>query len=127
MSGAEHTPLPWFYRKAKFPTDGEYDYGISAEINGQQYCIGEMVGICANDIKLPVEANAALIVTAVNERPALLRRVAELEAENKRVRDALRQFVACCDTAPPTSLVIEIGMACKVARAALSTTERGAS
>jgi hypothetical protein len=40
--------------------------------------------------------------------------------EIERLRGALTQFVAACDTAPPTSLMIEIGMACNVARAALS-------
>lgn len=44
----------------------------------------------------------------------------KLEAENARLRSALTQFVAACDTAPPTSLIVEIGMACSVARAALS-------
>lgn len=45
--------------------------------------------------------------------------VAELRAENDRLRAALLQFVAVCDTAPPTSLIIEIGMACEAAKAAL--------
>lgn len=48
--------------------------------------------------------------------------VAGLVAENERLRAALVQFVACCDTAPPTSLMIELGMACTVARRALSAT-----
>jgi hypothetical protein len=45
--------------------------------------------------------------------------VADLMAENARLRAALIQFVACCDTAPPTSLMIELGMACETARRAL--------
>jgi hypothetical protein len=45
--------------------------------------------------------------------------IAELKAENARLRSALTQFVAACETAPPTSLMIEIGMACKAARDAL--------
>jgi hypothetical protein len=40
-------------------------------------------------------------------------RIEQLEA-------ALRQFVAVCDTAPPTSLITEIGIACAAARAALA-------
>ena len=40
--------------------------------------------------------------------------------EIERLRSAITQFVAACDTAPPTSLMIEIGMACKAARAALA-------
>jgi hypothetical protein len=39
--------------------------------------------------------------------------------ETQPMRAALTQFVAACETAPPTSLMIEIGMACKVARSAL--------
>ncbi len=45
--------------------------------------------------------------------------IAELKSERDRLRSALTQFVAACDTAPPTSLMTEIGMACDVARAAL--------
>jgi hypothetical protein len=46
--------------------------------------------------------------------------VNRLRAENANLRAALTQFVAACETAPPTSLMTEIGMACKVAKAALS-------
>lgn len=44
-----------------------------------------------------------------------------IASENKAecLRVALTQFVACYDTVPPTSLMIEMGMACKVARRAL--------
>lgn len=38
----------------------------------------------------------------------------------EQLRAALTQFVAACETAPPTSLMIEIGMACTVAKRALS-------
>ena len=44
----------------------------------------------------------------------------EAAAEIKRLRASLTQFVAACETAPPTSLMIEIGMACKVAKRALA-------
>ena len=47
-----------------------------------------------------------------------------LRSENVRLRAALTQFVACCDTAPPISLMIELVIACKVARAALSPADR---
>jgi hypothetical protein len=50
--------------------------------------------------------------------------LAILQNENKRLRAALVQFVAACDTAPPTSLMSEIGMACAVARATLSPAQR---
>jgi hypothetical protein len=40
-------------------------------------------------------------------------------AEVQPFRSALNQFVATCDTAMPTSLMTELGMACQVAREAL--------
>jgi hypothetical protein len=42
-----------------------------------------------------------------------------LQAENARLRAALTQFVAACDTAPPVSLMTEIAMARKAAGEAL--------
>lgn len=39
--------------------------------------------------------------------------------ENKRLRAAIVQFVAACDTAPPISLITELGRACDAARLAL--------
>jgi hypothetical protein len=42
-------------------------------------------------------------------------------AETQTLRSALNQFVAACETAPPTSLMLEIGMACNAAKAALSS------
>jgi imidazolonepropionase-like amidohydrolase len=44
----------------------------------------------------------------------------EAAEEIERLRSALVQFVAACDTAPPTSMMIEIGMACTVARRVLA-------
>jgi hypothetical protein len=44
----------------------------------------------------------------------------KLEADNARLRSALTQFVAACDTAPPTSLMVEIGIARNAAVAALA-------
>lgn len=77
---SEHTPTPWGHKLARTPTDGEYDCGISAAINGRLYCIAEAVGRCAKDIKLPAEANAAFIVEAVNSYASLKAKVEELEA-----------------------------------------------
>lgn len=51
-------------------------------------------------------------------------KIALLESLVEIQRAALNQFIAACETAPPTSLMIEIGMACKVAKAAVSSTER---
>lgn len=39
--------------------------------------------------------------------------------ETQALRGALSQFVATCETAPPTSLMTEIGMVYKTAKAAL--------
>ena len=44
--------------------------------------------------------------------------------ETEQLRSALTQFVAACDTAPPTSLMIEIGMACQAAKGALAQVTR---
>ena len=74
---AGHTKLPWHYKCARFPVDGKLDYGISAKINGQQYCIAEAFGRCATDVYLPAEANAALIVLAVNNHEALVEAITE--------------------------------------------------
>jgi hypothetical protein len=43
-----------------------------------------------------------------------------IELKVARLRAALTQFVAVCDTAPPTSFMMELGIACDVARAALA-------
>jgi hypothetical protein len=71
------------------------------------------VGKYSKTIRALQEANEALgrVMAGI---------VTEKDAEIARLRAALTQFVAACETAPPTSLMIEIGMACKVARAALS-------
>lgn len=58
-------------------------------------------------------------------RAGSAKEVTEAIDEIKRLRAALVQFVAVCDTAPPLSLMKEIGMALAVACAALSSTECG--
>jgi hypothetical protein len=58
--------------------------------------------------------------TIANDADELLKFVM---AETQTFRSALNQFVAACETAPPTSLMIEIGMACKAAKDALGVTE----
>jgi hypothetical protein len=45
-----------------------------------------------------------------------------LRSEVNQLRAALTQFVAACDTAPPTSVMVEIGMARNAAVAALART-----
>jgi hypothetical protein len=44
--------------------------------------------------------------------------------ETQVLRSALNQFVAACDTAPPTSLMLEIGMARKAAGDALAASSQ---
>ena len=56
----------WGYRRASRPSDGEFDFGISGVIGGKHYCIAETFGRVAFDIRPNAEANAKLIVTAVN-------------------------------------------------------------
>jgi len=56
--------------------------------------------------------------TIANDADELLKFVM---AETQALRSALNQFVAACETAPPTSLMLEIGMAYKAAKDALGT------
>lgn len=65
---------------------------------------------------------------------AIAARIKRLEQENsdlraqvERMRAALTQFVACCDTAPPRSLIIEIGICCQAAKSALASTNSEAN
>jgi len=57
-------------------------------------------------------------ITADAQRDIELKK--KLYSEAHDLRAALTQFVAACETAPPTSLMTEIGMACKVAKKALA-------
>jgi hypothetical protein len=59
-----HTHGPWESRKAKFPIDGQFDWGVSAEIDGKRYAIAEAFGRVAQDVLTPAEANARLIAAA---------------------------------------------------------------
>ncbi len=91
MTEAKHTALPWVH---------SYLSGIIEDQNG-----GRVVARCpsghTNTVSLEQAfANAALIVTAVNERPALLALVASLEADNARLREALRPFAEMCEGIP---------------------------
>lgn len=69
---SEHTELPW-----RAEDSGQFgDYNIIPD--GQRLAVAVAV---QNGLMLPeeVKANAELIVTAVNERPALLSRLREAE------------------------------------------------
>lgn len=77
-----HTPGPWEFRRANKPVDGEYDYGISAEIDGEDRCIAEAFGRCATAVRLDAYANARLIAHAPNLLEAL--QAAERELRNEQ-------------------------------------------
>lgn len=66
-----HTPTPWTVDRAKFQTDGEFDYAISAVIDGKKYCIGEMFGRVAPDVRPDAGTNAVFLIEAVNSYEAL--------------------------------------------------------
>lgn len=52
--------------------------------------------------------------------PSTAFHIADATAEVARLREALRLFVAACDTAPPVDLIRRLGAACEIARAALA-------
>lgn len=120
MSDAVHTPLPWKL------SPWHVEEGPSA---ARSSCKENFI-ICTT----ASDDDAALIVTAVNERPALLARVAELEA-------ALRPFAEFADVCDHFGHDDERRLChvringkrhegvsvgdCRRARAAVSTTERG--
>lgn len=58
------TPGPWSTRRAHLPTDGEFDFAVTALIEGRSLVISEAFGRCAYDVVLPAEANARLIAAA---------------------------------------------------------------
>lgn len=79
-----HTPTPWVMG-AGF--DGLLT--INAKVSGRNLRVLELCG----NLKNPeVVANAEFIILAVNAHDALTARVAELEAENERLMDALKPF-----------------------------------
>lgn len=83
---AEHTPTPWSIKRAKFPADGQYDYGISAVLmDGKPYCIAETFGRCSLNFTLEAEANAAFIIKACNSHDALV----------KALRECVQDIVFC--------------------------------
>lgn len=86
---AEHTPTPWSYKPAKFPTDGEFDCGIGAAIGGTSFCIAETFGRCATTIKLDAQANAAFIVKAVNSHDDLVKALEEILSAEKEFREGM--------------------------------------
>jgi len=75
MDKPGYTPGPWSVRRAKTPSDGGYDYGIAAVINGGEVCIAEAFEVVRIKDRAPAEANARLIAAApelVSEGAALV-------------------------------------------------------
>lgn len=65
----KHTPGPWTARCAKFPQDGEYDYGIFADGKVIAEAFGRVAKI---DGVRPAEANAGIIAAAPDLLAALI-------------------------------------------------------
>ena len=84
---SKHTPAPWEKARSKFPTDGEYDFAISAK---GVPVLAEVFGRSSDGGHPPAEANADYIVTAVNSHAPLtecvkvLREALEFYAEESR-------------------------------------------
>lgn len=91
MSEARHTKGPWDVKRARFLSDGGYDYGIIATIDGTRRCIAETFEVIADGGRTaPAEANAHLIAAA----PELY------EALEKMVRAAMYGSFNTVDSHP---------------------------
>jgi len=58
------TPGPWDFSMAKMPVDGEYDYCISAMMDGERHVISEAFGRVSEKQRPNAHANARLIAAA---------------------------------------------------------------
>lgn len=58
--------LPLRVVRAKYAVDGEYDYSISAEINGKWYVIAEFYGRCDDNLKLPAQQISNYILSLIH-------------------------------------------------------------
>ena len=72
------TPGPWDFSMAKMPIDGEYDYCISAVVDGERYVISEAFGRVSEKQRPNAHANARLIAAAPELYEALERLVADV-------------------------------------------------
>lgn len=68
---ATHTPGPYTVTRSKYPQDGEYDFAVSAQIDGKLYCLAEVFGRVAPDIRPNAEALATLFAAAPEMLDAL--------------------------------------------------------
>lgn len=53
-----------------------------------------------------------------------IRKVEELEKQNKKLLEVCKLFVSACETAPPIELIKYIDIACNQAKAAISKAEK---
>ncbi len=68
----QHTPGPYGYKQARHPTDGGYDYGISAIIDGESFCIAETFAVVGEGgRKANAHENAKLFAAAPEMLAAL--------------------------------------------------------
>lgn len=65
------TKGPYSVKSALVPNDGEYDWAVGAEINGTTYCIAEVFGRVAGDIRPNAQATATLFAAALDLYEAL--------------------------------------------------------
>ena len=94
MNNVKHTPGPYDVRRCIYPTDGTYDYAISAP--GAKV-MAETFGRAADGMVLPAEANAKRIALALechDDMLAALRPFVRLAANARRPKtDSNTAFV----------------------------------
>lgn len=103
----KHTPTPWKMTRSKLPTDGEYDYAISAD---GAPVLAEVFGRTSDGGHPPAFENAQFIVKAVNSHASLTEAVRVLT-------EVLENIAQDCEADYPPSH----GAIKHAARAALTT------
>lgn len=98
-SEAKHTEGPWTATKAKFPVDGEFDYGIHCVVGGEPYVVAEAFGRAGVHTRPNAEANARLISAAPDLYAALKEMVEWWETEGGRLEDSLSRAKAALEKA----------------------------
>jgi hypothetical protein len=65
------TPGPWRVRRSAAPVSGEFDYAITAVIDGRPVVIAECFGRAAENVRPDAKANATLYAAAPDLYAAL--------------------------------------------------------
>jgi len=65
------TSGPWQTKRARHPSDGGFDYAISAKVGMYERCIAEAFEVVDAGVKVPAEANARLMAAAPDLLAAL--------------------------------------------------------